>query len=74
MLGGDAHLGTTRPGLEAGLSALVAATDHLEVETYTFDVLPAADRARFEDDVVTMLVAELRWAEAALAALGVNPS
>jgi hypothetical protein len=63
---GDGELGTTRADLEAGLHALAVATDHLEVETYTFDVLPAADRARYGDDVVAMVVAELRWAEAAL--------
>lgn len=63
---GDAELGTTRPDLEAGLAALARATDHLEVETYTFDVLPAADRARYADDVVEMIVAELRWAARAL--------
>jgi len=68
---GDALLDTTRPTLEVGLGALAAATDHLEVETYTFDVLPAADRARYGDDVVNMLVAELRWAAAALASRGV---
>ncbi|HBP20395.1 MAG TPA: hypothetical protein DEA08_21710 [Planctomycetes bacterium] len=63
---GDEVLGTTRPELERGLAALAAATDHLEVETYTFSVLPPADRARYHGDVVEMVVAELRWAEAAL--------
>jgi len=67
---GDAELGTTRSDLEAGLHALAFTTDHLEVETYTFDVLPAADRARYGDDVVAMVVAELRWAVAALDAIG----
>lgn len=69
---GDEALGTTRPELERGLSALAAATDHLEVETYTFSVLPPADRARYRDDVVEMVVAELRWAEAALRERGVT--
>lgn len=68
---GDEHLATTRGWLEAGLAALARATDHLEVETYTFDVLPAADRARWGFDVAAMCEAELRWAEAALAARGV---
>ena len=63
---GDAELGTTRPDLEAGLAALARATDHLEVETYTFDVLPAADRARYADDGVEMIVAALRGAARAL--------
>lgn len=67
--GGDAALGTTRPELLAALPALRGATDHLEVETYTFSALPAADRARWKDDVAEMLAAELRWARAALAGL-----
>lgn len=65
---GDGALGTTRPDLEVALPALARATDHLEVETYTFSVLPADDRARFGGDPVQMITAELRWAEAALAA------
>ncbi len=68
---GDADLGTTRGELEAGLGALVRATDHLEVETYTFDVLPQALRG---GDVVAMVTEELRWAEAALRAHGVDPA
>lgn len=69
---GDEHLATTRGWLEAGLAALAGATDHLEVETYTFDVLPAADRARWGGDVAAMCEAELRWADAALTARGVS--
>jgi hypothetical protein len=64
---GDETLGTTRPTLEAGLADLARATDHLEVETYTFGVLPAADAARFGGDVVHMVRDELRWADTALA-------
>jgi hypothetical protein len=67
---GDEHLGTTRSDLLSGLSALAGATDHLEVETYTFEVLPAAVRARYGDDVVQMVAAELAWTEAALRARG----
>ncbi len=66
---GDTGLGTTRHVLEEGLAALCEATDHLEVETYTFDVFPEAQRERFGGDVVKMIVAELRWAEERLAAL-----
>lgn len=68
--GGDEALGTTRPELEAGLVALARATDHLEVETYTFDVLPPELR---QGGVEAMVTAELRWAEAALRAQGVSP-
>jgi hypothetical protein len=63
---GDAHLGSTRHVLEEGLAALCKATDHLEVETYTFDVFPEAQRQQFGGDVVEMIVAELRWVEKAL--------
>lgn len=67
---GDAELGTTRGELEAGLAALARATDHLEVETYTFDVMPPALRG---GDVVAMVAEELRWADAALRARGFTP-
>lgn len=63
---GDAELGSTRHVLEEGLAALCEATDHLEVETYTFDVFPQAQRQRFGGDVVEMIVAELRWVESNL--------
>ncbi|MBL4848198.1 MAG: metabolite traffic protein EboE [Planctomycetes bacterium] len=68
---GDEELGTTRPDLERALLGLVAATDHLEVETYTFDVLPEVQRARFDHDPVRMIVAELEWVRSALAGGGV---
>ncbi len=62
-----ARLTTTRPELERGLAALARATDHLEVETYTFDVLPAAVRAQVGGDVAAMTAREVAWARAALA-------
>ena len=68
----DGVLGTTRPELEAALAGLAARCDHLEVETYTFGVLPEAERARYEHDPVRMIVAELAWVEAALAARGIG--
>ena len=40
-------------------------TQHLEVETYTWDVLPEAHR---RDDVVTNIVKEMRWAHRQLGA------
>jgi hypothetical protein len=69
--GGEA-LTTTRPSLEAGLARLAAATDHLEVETYTFGVLPEEVQAGFDHDVVQMVAEELRWADGALSAAGVT--
>lgn len=69
---GDPELLTTRPDLEDALAPLAAATDHLEVETYTFDVIPAEERAAFGEGVVPMLVEELRWASRALQAEGIT--
>lgn len=63
---GDGGVGTTRGDLARALGAIAAATDHLEVETYTFDVLPAADRALWGDDVAAMTADEVRWARRAL--------
>lgn len=52
---------TTRPAVEKFLArqAKNPVTDHLEVETYTWDVLPAEFR---KDDVVTNIVKEMSWA------------
>ncbi len=63
---GDGGVGTTRGDLARALGAIAAVTDHLEVETYTFDVLPAADRARWGNDVAAMTADEVRWARRAL--------
>lgn len=63
--GGDG-LGTTRDELRAALPAIARATDHLEVETYTWTVLPQERRAQFGGDVVSMVAAELAWAREAL--------
>ena len=53
---------TTRPAVEQFLArqAKNSVTDHLEVETYTWDVLPEEFR---RDDVVTNIVKEMRWAQ-----------
>lgn len=58
---GDPALGTTRPLLEKALAAIAGATTDLEVETYTWSVLPVATRAAFGDDVSAMVAAELAW-------------
>jgi hypothetical protein len=55
------ELGTTRSSIEDAL-ALHAATpvsDHLEVETYTWDVLPAHLKS---GDIIDYVTRELRWA------------
>jgi sugar phosphate isomerase/epimerase len=69
-------LGTTRRELKATLAALVggpvAVTNHLEVETYTWGVLP--DGACPQDDagLVDGLASELRWTRDRLRALGLE--
>jgi len=67
---------TTRPELRATLAALAGgpapATRHLEVETYTWGVLPAAGRPRDDAGLVAGLAAELDWTRAELTALGLT--
>jgi sugar phosphate isomerase/epimerase len=57
---------TTRPAVEKFLARQRQdpVTQHLEVETYTWDVLPEEHR---KDDVVTNIVKEMRWAHDQLA-------
>ncbi len=52
---------TTRESIEAALQAHRAApiTDHFEVETHTFELLPSRYR---EADAVTQIAREVRWA------------
>ncbi|WP_437652940.1 metabolite traffic protein EboE [Sorangium sp. So ce1182] len=59
----EGALGTTQPELAALLSHLRdrPATQHLEVETYTWDVLPEDQR---RGGVVEAVARELRWVEA----------
>lgn len=64
---------TTRDELEATVSALAGgpspATRHLEVETYTWSVLPGGD-ADDDDRLVEGLASELAWTRDRLTALG----
>ncbi|HTN91741.1 MAG TPA: metabolite traffic protein EboE, partial [Sorangium sp.] len=64
-----AALGTTQPELAALLSHLRdrPATQHLEVETYTWDVLPEDQR---RGGVVEAVARELRWVEAQMVSGG----
>jgi sugar phosphate isomerase/epimerase len=59
---------TTRPFLEQALPVLAALQPppHLEVETYTWSVLPAAARPKSAADLVSGLCAELNFAKEAL--------
>jgi hypothetical protein len=55
--------------LVGGPAALV---DHLEVETYTWDVLPAGLRPGGERTLVDGIAAELAWTRDRLLALGLH--
>ena len=67
-------LRTTRPQLEAALRQLVGPgrvlTRHLELETYTWTVLPPDRRPADDDSLVTALAEELRYVSGRLHALG----
>lgn len=67
-------LTTTADVLRSGLAALMAAPacDHLEVETYTWDVLPDGARPRDDAGLVKGIAAELAYARDQLLALGVS--
>lgn len=58
-------LGTTRTGIEAGLAvhADTPLSDHLEIETYTWDVLPAHLKT---GDITEYVTRELDWMRDAL--------
>ncbi|GAA1940849.1 metabolite traffic protein EboE [Nocardioides hwasunensis] len=69
-------LRNSREELRSSLAALlggdVARTDHLEVETYTWSVLP--DGAPADDEALAAgLAAELDWVHRELVALGLTP-
>ncbi len=70
-------LTSTRPQLEATLGSLVggpaALTDHIEVETYTWGVLPERLRPRDDAGLVAGIAAEVSWAARHLAGLGLEP-
>jgi len=56
---------TTSPSIVPALKAAVAAPGplpHLEVETYTWNVLPEVERPRTDGELIDGLAAELRWA------------
>jgi len=72
----DPPLSSTREDLVAALEALVggekAHTDHLEVETYTWGVLPSAHRPVDDAGLVAGIAAEVRWVADRLLALGLE--
>lgn len=64
------HLRATLAGL---LGPDGARTDHVEVETYTWSVLPEDRRPVGEDGLVAGIAAELAWARDRLTGLGLTP-
>ncbi|WBB66997.1 metabolite traffic protein EboE [Micromonospora sp. WMMD812] len=70
-------LDSTLPVLRAALAALYAGPDagcdHLDVETYTWGVLPEARRPRTDAELAAGIAAELAFARHELAALGLTP-
>jgi hypothetical protein len=72
----EAPLSSTRTELVAALDGLVGGehprTDHLEVETYTWSVLPPEQRPRDDAGLVAGLAAELRWVGDRLTELGLE--
>ncbi|WP_422734817.1 metabolite traffic protein EboE [Micromonospora sp. WMMD558] len=71
-------LASTLPVLRAALAALFAGPDagcdHLDVETYTWGVLPAARRPRTDAELAAGIAAELAFARDELVALGLTVS
>ena len=71
-----APLDSTFDHTRAALAALVggenALTDHLEVETYTWGVLPEERRPRTDDDLARGIAGELAWVRDHLVHLGLK--
>ncbi|WLS48229.1 metabolite traffic protein EboE [Micromonospora profundi] len=69
-------LGSTLPVLRAALAALfegpAAGCDHLDVETYTWGVLPAARRPGTDAELAAGIAAELAFARDELIGLGLH--
>lgn len=69
-------LGATTAHTRASLAALVggetALVDHLEVETYTWGVLPESARPRTDDELARGIAGELAWARDQLVHLGLK--
>jgi sugar phosphate isomerase/epimerase len=72
-----APLAATVPVLRQGLAALVggptALCDHLEVETYTWSVLPPQLRPQDDEQLVRGIAAELAFTVGELVRLGLDP-
>ncbi|GMA32973.1 metabolite traffic protein EboE [Litorihabitans aurantiacus] len=71
-----AGLRSTTPELRDSLAVLLGGdrcvVDHLEVESYTWNVLPSAQRPTTDAELVAGIAAELTWAADALVDLGLE--
>jgi hypothetical protein len=69
-------LRSTTPELRESLAVLLGGdepvVDHLEVESYTWGVLPSAQRPTTDAELVAGIAAELTWAADHLATLGLT--
>jgi len=69
-------LTSTRAHLEASLAGLVGGThpvtDHIEIETYTWSVLPSAQRPDDDAGLIAGIGAEVSWVRDRLLALGLE--
>ncbi|MFF7647705.1 metabolite traffic protein EboE [Streptomyces canus] len=69
-------LGSTRPVLEATLAGLLGAptagTHHIEVETYTWNVLPSGQRPAGPSALAAGIAAELDWTRGEFLGLGLK--
>jgi hypothetical protein len=69
-------LRTTQPELQSALAGLlggdVARTSHVDVETYTWEVLPEQVRPTGDDGLVAGLADELAWTRDRLIDLGLE--
>ncbi|MBE1492770.1 metabolite traffic protein EboE [Plantactinospora soyae] len=63
-----------RDALRELFSGPVAGCDHLDVETYTWGVLPAAQRPESDEELAAGIAAELAFARDELTALGLAPA
>lgn len=68
---------TTQPELRRTLKALVGGprpvTQHLDVETYTWSVLPGTQRPQGTEALIKGIAGELDWTAARLTELGMEP-
>lgn len=74
----DPPLASTQGDLDTVLHALLAGptalTGHVEMETYTWSVLPKHLRPRHDAELIASLAGELRWVAQAMRRTGLEPS